>query len=90
MVFATSTGVTQLSVEYCHLIIVPVLPERVSVVVLVPEQTVAEPAMLPPTETGSTVICTTSDSTAPDQPAMQSTLAKRLYQVVAVNPAGGS
>ena len=33
----------------------PVCPDSVKTVLLVPEQTVAEPAMLPPTLTGSTV-----------------------------------
>ncbi len=34
----------------------PVLPESVSVVLFVPVQTVAAPAMLPATEAGETVI----------------------------------
>jgi len=55
-VFAISTGVTQLSVDDCHLVIVPVWPDNVSVVLLVPEQTVALPAMVPPTDTRLTVI----------------------------------
>jgi hypothetical protein len=56
VVFAISTGVTQLSVDDCHLIIVPICPDKVSVVLLVPEQTVVLPATVPPTETGLTVI----------------------------------
>ena len=52
---AISTGVTQLSVEYCHFKIDPVYPERVRRVLLVPVHTEVEPAMEPPTEMGSTV-----------------------------------
>ena len=52
VVFAISIGVIQLSVEYCHFKTAPVCPESVNVVLLIPEQTDAEPAMLPPTETG--------------------------------------
>jgi len=54
-VFAMSTGVTQLSTDFCHFTMVPVYPERVSSVLFVPVHTVAEPAMEPPTEAGSTV-----------------------------------
>jgi hypothetical protein len=50
-----STGVTKLSIEDCHFTTLPTLPERVSVVLLVPEQTVAEPEMEPPKEIGFTV-----------------------------------
>ena len=46
-----------LSGEDCHWI-VPVLPLRVRVVLLVPVQTVVAPAMLPATEAGFTVIVT--------------------------------
>jgi hypothetical protein len=56
VVFVISTGVTQLSVDDCHLVTVPVCPDNVSIVVLVPEQTVALPATEPPTDTGETVI----------------------------------
>ena len=52
----TSVAVVQLSVEYCHFTTVPVIPDKPSVVLLVPEQTVALPAIEPPTVTGSTVI----------------------------------
>ena len=45
-----STGVTQLSVEYCHFTIAPVCPDKVSRVLLVPLQTAALPAIDPPTE----------------------------------------
>jgi hypothetical protein len=39
----------------CHWI-VPVLPDSVNVVLFVPEQTVAAPAMVPATDTGFTVM----------------------------------
>jgi hypothetical protein len=55
VVLAMSTGVTQLSTDDCHFVTVPVCPDRVRVVLLVPEQTVALPATVPPTEAGSTV-----------------------------------
>ena len=55
VVLATSVELVQLLVEYCHFRTLPTLPERVSVVEFVPEQTVADPATVPPTETGSTV-----------------------------------
>jgi hypothetical protein len=44
-----------LSVLDCHWI-VPVLPDSVSVVLFVPEQTVAAPLMVPATDVGFTVI----------------------------------
>jgi hypothetical protein len=56
VVFAMSTGVTQLSTDDCHFVIEPVWPDNVRVVLLVPEQTVVLPAIVPPTEAGSTVI----------------------------------
>ena len=84
----TSVAVVQLSAEYCHFTTVPVMPDKVSVVLLVPEQTVALPAILPPTETGSTVICITLDSAAASQLSMQSTRETRLNQVVAVKFSG--
>jgi len=55
VVLAMSFGVTQLSVDHCHLVMVPVYPERVRSVLLVPVQTEVPPAMLPPTDAGSTV-----------------------------------
>ena len=55
VVLTTSVELTQLLVEYCHFTILPVCPDNVNVVLLLPEQTVAEPAIEPPTETGSTV-----------------------------------
>lgn len=39
----------------CHLVIVPVCPDKVKVVLFVPVQTAVLPLMLPPTETASTV-----------------------------------
>jgi hypothetical protein len=38
------------------LVILPVLPLRVNVVEFIPEQTAADPAMVPPTLAGLTVI----------------------------------
>ena len=46
-----------LFVELCHWI-VPVLPVSVSVVLFVPEQTVAAPLMVPATDIGLTVATT--------------------------------
>ena len=43
-------------VEYCHMTTLPVLPERVSSVLLVPEHTSVPPETEPPTVAGSTVI----------------------------------
>ena len=54
VVLLTSTGVVQLSVEYCHLTTSPVLPARVNPVLLVPLQTVVPPRTMPPTLAGST------------------------------------
>ena len=42
-------------VELCHLVTVPVLPLRVNIVEFVPEQIVADPAIIPPTLVGITV-----------------------------------
>ena len=39
--------------EYCHLVIVPVCPERVSNPLVLPEQIVVPPATVPPTDAGS-------------------------------------
>ena len=44
-----------LSVDDCHWI-VPVFPDKVNTVLLVPEQAVAAPEMVPDTEVGLTVI----------------------------------
>ena len=43
------------TVELCHLVIAPVFPLKVNAVLLVPVHTVALPAMVPPTDTGSIV-----------------------------------
>ena len=43
-------------VAYCHLTMLPVLPDKVKVVEFVPVHTVALPAILPPTDAGDTVI----------------------------------
>lgn len=45
-----------LTEDDCHLEIVPVYPLNVSVVLLVPEQTVVPPDTEPPAETGLTVM----------------------------------
>ena len=42
-------------VDFCHFVIVPVLPLNVKVVLFVPVQTVAPPATVPPTDVGDTV-----------------------------------
>ncbi len=55
VVFVTSKGVVQLSVVYCHLTTVPLLLPRVSVVLLVPEQTVVAPEIEPAIVAASTV-----------------------------------
>jgi len=49
-------AVAKLSSEDSHLVTEPVFPLKVSVVELVPVQTVALPAIVPPTEAGETVI----------------------------------
>ena len=87
-VLFTSVAVVHLSVDFCHLTTVPVCPERVSVVLLVPEHTVAEPAIVPPTETGSTVIWITFEAAAPVQSLLQLVLTTLLYQVARVSAAG--
>ena len=51
-----SVEVTQLLIEYCHLVMLPVYPDKVNRVLLIPEHTVAEPATEPPTEAGATVM----------------------------------
>ena len=42
-------------IEYCHLVTVPVCPERVSKSLVLPEQMVVPPETEPPTLAGSTV-----------------------------------
>ena len=58
MVFAISVTVPEKSdaVADCHFVILPVCPDNVKVVEFVPVQTVAPPAILPPTDAGDTVI----------------------------------
>ena len=55
VVLAMSVAVVNPSVDDCHLTTEPVCPLSVSVVELVPVQTLAEPAIEPPTEAGLTV-----------------------------------
>ena len=42
-------------VEYCHLITVPVWPDKVSIVLFIPMHTIEPPATEPPTLAGITV-----------------------------------
>ena len=44
------------AVADCHFVTEPVCPDKVNVVEFVPVQTVADPATVPPTEAGDTVI----------------------------------
>ena len=46
-------------VDDCHLVILPVLPLKVMVPLLMPGHTEAEPDVVPPTDVGFTVIVTT-------------------------------
>ena len=62
-----------LSVLDCHWI-VPVLPDSVSVVLFVPEQTVAAPLMVPATDTGFTVIVALAVLTALHTPLVTTAL----------------
>ena len=56
-VFAIAVpAVVKLFKDDSHLITVPLWPDKVSVVLLVPGQTVVPPATVPPTEAGVTVI----------------------------------
>ncbi len=58
VVFAISVTVPEKSdaVADCHFVILPVCPLNVNVVEFVPVQTVAAPAIDPPTDVGLTVI----------------------------------
>jgi hypothetical protein len=80
VVLAMSTGVTQLFVEYCHFVIVPVYPDSVSVVLFVPVHTVVLPDIVPPTDTGSTVTVASAEFSEEHTPLV--TTAR--YFVVAV------
>lgn len=55
VVLLISTVVSQLLIDDCHLVTVPVWPDKVNMVLLVPEHTAALPAILPPTDVGLTV-----------------------------------
>ena len=57
-----SNQVVPPSVEYCHLTIEPVLPLKVTEPLLLPEQTVAEPAVLPATVVALTVTVVLPDN----------------------------
>ena len=59
MVFAISVTVPEKSdaVADCHFVTEPVCPDKVNVVEFVPVHTVALPAIVPPTDNGSIVIC---------------------------------
>ena len=57
------------AVADCHFVTVPVLPDNVKVVEFVPVHTVADPAIVPPTEVGLTLIVAvdeTVESHTPD------------------------
>ncbi len=58
----------------CHLTIVPVFPDNVNVVEFVPVQTVAAPAMLPPTDVGLTVIVAVAEFAAVHAPLVTTAL----------------
>jgi hypothetical protein len=62
-----------LFVELCHWI-VPVLPDSVSVVLFVPEQTVAAPLTVPATDTGFTVMVALALLTAAQTPLVTTAL----------------
>ena len=61
-------AVAKLSVELSHLTMLPVCPLKVNVVLFVPVQTVALPAMLPPTLAGSTVTVAVAELAAAQVP----------------------
>ena len=66
VVFAISVQPPPLS--YCHFVTVPVFPDKVRIVELVPEHTVALPAMVPPTDIGFTVTVAVAEFTAEQTP----------------------
>ena len=57
-----------LTVEDCHLVTAPILPFKVSEVLLVPEQTEVAPEIEPATDVGLTVIVTDGDVAEPQLP----------------------
>ena len=76
MVLAISVTVPEKSdaVADCHLVIVPVLPDNVNVVEFVTVQTVADPATVPPTEVGDTVIVAVAEFTDEHAPLVTTAL----------------
>lgn len=66
--------VVKLSVEDSHRVTVPIMPLRVKLVELVPEQTPVPPAMVPPTEAGETVMVTGILLTAGHKPLFMTAL----------------
>jgi hypothetical protein len=69
-----------LSKDDCHFVTEPVCPDRVRVVLLVPEHTVVLPARVPPTERGLTVTVASAEVAEEQTPLV--TTAR--YFVVAV------
>ena len=65
---AISVQVAPPLVENCHLIMLPVKPLSVIVPAFAPLQTVAEPEVVPPTETGFTVTVAVAEGTAAHAP----------------------
>ena len=55
LVFAMSVHVVNGEVDDCHFLTIPVLPLKVNVPLVEPEQIVDPPFTLPPTEIGATV-----------------------------------
>ena len=67
-VFAISVQSVKGEVVLCHLIMVPVWPERVKSLLVLPEQIVVPPVTVPPTEIGSTVTVVSAEFSAPQTP----------------------
>ena len=67
-VFAISVQSVKGEVVLCHLIMVPVWPEMVKSLLVLPEQTVVPPVTVPPTEIGSTVTVVSAEFSAPQTP----------------------
>ena len=61
--FAISVQDVKGETELCHLTIVPVYPDKVSKLLVFPEQMVDPPETDPPIETGKTVTTATFDKT---------------------------